>query len=83
MVRYFCKRPCFHDAYPQTFNRDNVTTGRHPRAQVQRPVGRQVVVDDVLYELPTAWIFATGFEVGTDHRPQNWFSRWSAGTESC
>ena len=22
---YFCKRPCFHDEYLQTFNRDNVT----------------------------------------------------------
>ena len=28
---YFCKRPCFHDEYLQTFNRANVDPGRHPR----------------------------------------------------
>ena len=29
--RQFCKRPCFHDEYLQTFNRPNVHAGRHRR----------------------------------------------------
>jgi cation diffusion facilitator CzcD-associated flavoprotein CzcO len=63
---YFCKRPCFHDEYLQTFNRDNVTlVDTHGRG-VERITGSGVVVDGVTYELDCL-IFATGFEVGTDY----------------
>jgi len=63
---YFCKRPCFHDEYLQTFNRDNVTlVDTHGRG-VERITEGGVVVDGVTYEVDCL-IFATGFEVGTDY----------------
>lgn len=63
---YFCKRPCFHDEYLQTFNRDNVTLVDTRGLGVQRITEAGVVVDGVTYELDCL-IFATGFEVGTDY----------------
>ncbi len=63
---YFCKRPCFHDEYLQTFNRDNVTLVDTQGRGVQRITEAGVVVDGVTYELECL-IFATGFEVGTDY----------------
>ena len=63
---YFCKRPCFHDDYLQTFNRDNVTlVDTHGRG-VERITAAGAVVDGAEYELDCL-IFATGFEVGTDY----------------
>lgn len=63
---YFCKRPCFHDEYLQTFNRDNVTLVDTRGRGVQRVTEAGAVVDGVTYELDCL-IFATGFEVGTDY----------------
>lgn len=63
---YFCKRPCFHDEYLQTFNRDNVTLVDTRGRGVERITEAGVVVDGVPYELDCL-IFATGFEVGTDY----------------
>ncbi|MGB9226498.1 flavin-containing monooxygenase [Mycobacterium sp.] len=63
---YFCKRPCFHDDYLQTFNRDNVTLVDTRGRGVERITESGVVVDGVAYELDCL-IFATGFEVGTDY----------------
>ncbi len=64
--RQFCKRPCFHDEYLQTFNRPNVTLvdteGRGVEALTETAVvanGREYPVDCL--------IFATGFEVGTSY----------------
>jgi cation diffusion facilitator CzcD-associated flavoprotein CzcO len=62
--RQFCKRPCFHDEYLQTFNRENVTLVDTQGRGVERVTPKGVVVDGVLYELDCL-IFATGFEVGT------------------
>jgi cyclohexanone monooxygenase len=62
----FCKRPCFHDEYLETFNRETVhlidTQGRG----VERITEKGVVVDGVEYELDCL-IYATGFEVGTSY----------------
>ena len=63
---YFCKRPCFHDEYLQTFNRDNVTLVDTRGRGVERITESGVVVDGVTYQLDCL-IFATGFEVGTDY----------------
>ena len=64
--RQFCKRPCFHDDYLPTFNRDNVhlidTDGRG----VERLTEKGVVANGVEYEVDCI-VFATGFEVGTDY----------------
>ena len=64
--RQFCKRPCFHDDYLPTFNRDNVTLVDTDGLGVERITPRGVVAGGREYELDCL-IFATGFEVGTDY----------------
>ncbi len=64
--RQFCKRPCFHDEYLDTFNRPNVTLVDTKGRGVDRVTETSVVVDGVEYELDCL-IYATGFEVGTDY----------------
>jgi cation diffusion facilitator CzcD-associated flavoprotein CzcO len=64
--RQFCKRPCFHDEYLQTFNRPNVTLVDTKGKGVERITERGVVVGGKEYELDCL-IYATGFEVGTDY----------------
>ena len=64
--RQFCKRPCFHDEYLQTFNRDNVTLVDTQGRGVERITERGVVVDGQEHELDCI-VYATGFEVGTDY----------------
>jgi cyclohexanone monooxygenase len=64
--RQFCKRPCFHDEYLQTFNRPNVKLVDTQGRGVDRITENAVVVDGKAYEVDCI-IFATGFEVGTDY----------------
>lgn len=70
--RQFCKRPCFHDEYLDTYNRPNVhlidTQGRG----VDRLTENSVVVGDQAFEVDCL-IFATGFEVGTAYTRRNGF----------
>jgi cation diffusion facilitator CzcD-associated flavoprotein CzcO len=71
--RQFCKRPCFHDAYLQTFNRPNVTLVDTQGRGVDRITETGAVVGDTEYELDCL-IFATGFEVGTDYSRRSGFA---------
>ncbi len=64
--RQFCKRPCFHDEYLDTFNRPNVTLVDTLGNGVERLTETAVVCDGVEYEVDCL-IYATGFEVGTDY----------------
>jgi len=64
--RQFCKRPCFHDEYLQTFTRPNVTLVDTAGQGVDRITERGVVANGVEYELDCI-IYATGFEVGTEY----------------
>lgn len=64
--RQFCKRPCFHDEYLDTFNRPNVTLVDTDGRGVDRITPTGVVVGEVEYPVDCL-IFATGFEVGTDY----------------
>jgi cyclohexanone monooxygenase len=64
--RQFCKRPCFHDEYLQTFNRPNVTLVDTDGKGVQQLTEHGVVVDGKEYEVDCL-VFATGFEVGTTY----------------
>lgn len=62
--RQFCKRPCFHDEYLQTFNRPNVDLVHTDGKGVEKITERSVVANGVEYEVDCI-IYATGFEVGT------------------
>jgi cation diffusion facilitator CzcD-associated flavoprotein CzcO len=64
--RQFCKRPCFHDEYLQTFNRPNVHLVDTEGRGVERLTKTGVVANGREYELDCL-IFATGFEVGTSY----------------
>ncbi|MCB0221279.1 MAG: NAD(P)/FAD-dependent oxidoreductase, partial [Chrysiogenetes bacterium] len=64
--RQFCKRPCFHDEYLDTFNRPNVELVDTDGKGVERITEEGVVANGKEYELDCL-IFATGFEVGTDY----------------
>ena len=62
--RQFCKRPCFHDEYLQTYNRPNVTLVDTEGRGVDEITEKGLVVRGVENEVDCI-IFATGFEVGT------------------
>ncbi len=89
---YYCKRPCFHDEYLQTFNRDNVTLVDTRGRGVEQISAAGVVVDGTEYPLDCL-IFATGFEVGTDYTRRAGFEvigrdgktltdKWSSGVRT-
>ena len=62
--RQFCKRPCFHDEYLDTFNRPNVTLVDTEGRGIERITERGIVANGVEYEVDCI-IYASGFEVGT------------------
>jgi cyclohexanone monooxygenase len=62
----FCKRPCFHDEYLATFNRENVALVDTQGRGVERITETGVVAGGREYDLDCL-IYATGFEVGTDY----------------
>jgi cyclohexanone monooxygenase len=62
----FCKRPCFHDEYLDTFNRPTVTLVDTEGRGVERITEKGVVAGGVEYEIDCL-IYATGFEVGTEY----------------
>ena len=62
----FCKRPCFHDQYLDTFNRPNVHLIDTHGKGVERITERGIVANGREYEIDCL-IYATGFEVGTSY----------------
>jgi cyclohexanone monooxygenase len=62
----FCKRPCFHDQYLETFNRPNVHLIDTVGKGVTRITPRGAVAAGQEYELDCL-IYATGFEIATDY----------------
>lgn len=62
--RQFCKRPCFHDDYLPTFNRDNVTLIDTQGQGVDGITEKGIVANGKEYEVDCI-VFSTGFEVGT------------------
>lgn len=74
----FCKRPCFHDEYLDTFNRPNVhlidTQGRG----VERIGERSIFANGQEFEIDCL-IYATGFEVGTSYTRRAGFEIYGRG----
>jgi cyclohexanone monooxygenase len=77
----YCKRPCFHDAYLQTFNRDNVTLVDTAGRGVERITPAGVVVAGTEYPLDCL-IFATGFEVSTSYAKRSGLEIHGVGGQS-
>jgi cation diffusion facilitator CzcD-associated flavoprotein CzcO len=63
---FFCKRPCFHDEYLETFNRDNVTLVDTNGRGVESVTEHAVIANERKYEVDCL-VFATGFETSTAH----------------
>jgi hypothetical protein len=61
----FCKRPCFHDEYLDTFNRPNVKLVDTKGQGVERLTEKGVVANGEEYELDCL-IYATGFELANE-----------------
>ena len=62
----FCKRPCFHDEYLATYNRDNVHLIDTNGKGLEELSENGIIFNNVEYKVDCI-IFATGFEVGTDY----------------
>jgi cyclohexanone monooxygenase len=77
----FCKRPCFHDEYLQTFNRPNVHLVDTNGKGIERITERGVVVEGKEYELDCL-IYATSFEVGSEYTDTIGFNLYGRGGQS-
>jgi cation diffusion facilitator CzcD-associated flavoprotein CzcO len=70
--RQLCKRPCFHDEYLDAYNRPTAHLIDTDGQGVEKITPKGLVVGGVEYELDCI-IFASGFEVGTDHARRSGF----------
>ncbi len=70
--RQLCKRPCFHDEYLQSFNEPGCHLVDTDGKGVERITPNGVVANGVEYEVDCI-IYASGFEVGTDHTRRRGF----------
>jgi cyclohexanone monooxygenase len=77
----FCKRPCFHDEYLDTFNRPNVTLVNTDGKGVERITEHGVVANGKEYELDCL-IYGTGFEVGTSYTRRAGYELYGRGGQS-
>jgi cyclohexanone monooxygenase len=77
----FCKRPCFHDEYLDTFNRPNVTLVDTDGKGVDRITEHGVVANGVEYKLDCL-IYGTGFEVGTSYTRRAGYEIYGRGGQS-
>ncbi|MEJ1969689.1 MAG: NAD(P)/FAD-dependent oxidoreductase [Rhizomicrobium sp.] len=77
----FCKRPCFHDDYLDTFNRPNVTLVDTDGKGVERITPKGVVANGKEYELDCL-IYGTGFEVGTSYTRRSGYELYGRGGQS-
>jgi cyclohexanone monooxygenase len=79
--RQFCKRPCFHDEYLDTFNRPNVTLVDTNGKGVERITEKGIVANGKEYELDCL-IYGTGFEVGTGYARRAGYEVYGRGGQS-
>jgi cyclohexanone monooxygenase len=78
--RQLCKRPCFHDAFLQSFNNPNVELVDTGGKGVERITESGVVVDGKEFEVDCI-IYASGFEVGTEYKRRAGFDMVGRGGE--
>jgi cyclohexanone monooxygenase len=64
--RQLCKRPCFHDEYLQAFNSPSTQLVDTDGKGVERITEKGLVANGVEYEVDCI-VYASGFEVGTEH----------------
>lgn len=64
----WCKRPCFHENYLQSFNRDNVTLVDTLGRGLERITSDSIVVNGTSYEVDVI-VFATGYRAPTAGTP--------------
>jgi cyclohexanone monooxygenase len=76
--RQLCKRPCFHDEYLQAYNEPNTHLIDTDGQGVERITETAVVVAGVHYEVDCI-IYASGFEVGTEHTRRAGFDMTGRG----
>jgi len=79
--RQFCKRPCFHDEYLETFNRPNVTLVDTNGKGVDRITENGIVANGKEYKLDCL-IYGTGFEVGTGYARRSGYEVYGRGGQS-
>jgi cyclohexanone monooxygenase len=79
--RQFCKRPCFHDEYLDTFNRPNVTLVDTEGRGVERITENGIVANGREYKLDCL-IYGTGFEVGTSYTRRSGYEVYGRGGQS-
>ncbi len=77
----YCKRPCFHDEYLQTFNRENVTLVDTAGRGVERITERGLVVAGKDYPVDCL-IYATGFDTAGDLAHRSGFAVHGVGGQS-
>jgi cyclohexanone monooxygenase len=65
--RQFCKRPCFHDEYLDTYNLPNVSLVDTDGQGIERITEKGIVAGGKEYELDCI-VYGTGFEVGTSYQ---------------
>jgi cyclohexanone monooxygenase len=70
--RQFCKRPCFHDEYLDTYNLSNVTLVDTDGQGIDRITEKGIVAGGKEYELDCI-VYGTGFEVGTSYQRRSNF----------
>ena len=63
--RQWCKRPCFHDEYLETFNKENVTLVDTGGKDIEKIEINDFVVNGKRYPVDCI-IFATGFDFFPD-----------------
>jgi cation diffusion facilitator CzcD-associated flavoprotein CzcO len=79
--RQLCKRPCFHDEYLEAYNLPTCHLVDTDGRGVTRIDDRGVWVGDTYTEVDCL-IFASGFEVGTEHARRSGFETVGRGGET-
>lgn len=76
--RQLCKRPCFHDDYLDSFNEPGTHLLHTDGKGVEQITETGLVANGVTYEVDCI-IYASGFEVGTEHKRRAGFDLTGRG----